>query len=145
MNRVAGRPSPEGPSLLLGDGNHPVRFLQAPTSPVARELSRDRNRRRLTSRKPGKCSERFLQVGPPRGSGEKGGTPQLVSRPGRDTHLSLRVLTVFLGLLPGLIRAPGPPVPVLSGPLGGEPDLPPGQTLLSYFLVLVFRFVIIVI
>lgn len=100
------------------------------------------------SRKPGKCSERsasFLQVGQPRGSGEKGGTPRLASCLRRDTHLSLRVLTVFLGLLPGLIRAPGPPVPVLSGPLGGEPDLPPGQTLLSYFLVLVFWFIIIII
>jgi len=62
-----------------------------------------------------------------------------------EQHLSLWVLTVFFGLLLGLIRAPRPPVPLVSGPLGGEPDLPPGQTLISYFLVLVFWFVVIII
>ena len=90
-------------------------------------------------------SASFFQVTRPQGNGEKAETPRPASLLGRGTCLSLWILTVFLGLLLGLIRAPRPPVPLVSGPLGGKPDLPPGQTLLSYFLVLIFWLIIIII
>lgn len=61
------------------------------------------------------------------------------------TCLSLRILTVFLSLLLGLIRAPGPPVPLISGTLSSKPDLPPGQSLLSYLLVILFWLIVILI
>lgn len=64
---------------------------------------------------------------------------------GAGTCLSLGILAVLLRLLLGLFRAPRPPVPPVTGALGREPDLPPGQSLISYFLVIVFWFIIIII
>lgn len=61
------------------------------------------------------------------------------------TRLSLWILTVFLRLLLGLIRAPRPPVPLVPGPLSSKPDLPPGQSLIFNFLVVIFWFIIIII
>lgn len=64
---------------------------------------------------------------------------------GQGTCLSLRVLTVFLRLLLGLIRAPGTPVPLVSRTLNSKPDLPPGQGLVFYLLVLLFGLLVILI
>lgn len=83
----------------------------------------------------------------PSGNGNPAGTGEQTTAAGgwEGPHLSLGVLAVFLRLLPGLVRAPRPPVPVVSGPLGGQPDLPPGQSLVSNLLVFLLRLLVVVI
>lgn len=69
----------------------------------------------------------------------------LASLLGWGACLPLGVLTVFLSLLLGLIGAPRPPVPLVSGPLSSKPDLPPGQRLVSDFLCITLGVIVVVV
>lgn len=87
----------------------------------------------------------FFQI-PDKKEKEEGKDPAGSSLPvAEGTHLSLGILTVFFGLLLRLIRAPGPPVPLVSGTLSSKPDLPPGQSFVSYLLFVLFWFILILI
>ena len=136
------------PNRLLGHRDRQGESPEPPPSPAGNAallLSQERMflKMRVGAGQPLLSQARAQQAqGVPSGNENPAGTEE---SNGEGPHLSLGVLAVFLRLLPGLVRAPRPPVPVVSGPLGSQPDLPPGQSLVSNLLVFVLWLLVVVI
>lgn len=142
------------PNRLLGHRDRQGESPEPPPSPAGNAallLSQERMflKMRVGAGQPLLSQARAQQAqGVPSGNENPAGTGESNNPPlgaGEGPHLSLGVLAVFLRLLPGLVRAPRPPVPVVSGPLGSQPDLPPGQSLVSNLLVFVLWLLVVVI